>query len=76
MLRIGVKHKFGFQNTNTDFKTQMRVLILTFRLFQNNVHVDDPVKDKFGFQNPNTDFKTQIRILILTFCLFQNKCGF
>ena len=67
MLRIGVKHKFGFQNTNADLKTQTRVLILTFCLFQNNVHVDDTVKHKFGFQNTNTDFKIQIRVLILTF---------
>ena len=36
-----LKDKFGFQNTNTDLKTQIRVLILTFCLFQNNYHVDD-----------------------------------
>ena len=65
-IRI-LKHKFGFQNTNTDFKTQIRVLILIFCLFQNNFQIDDTVKATFGFQNPNTDFKTQIRILILLF---------
>ena len=51
----------------------MRVLILMFRLFQNNYHVEDGVKYKFGFQNANADFKIQMRVLILTFCLFQNN---
>ena len=67
MLRIGVKHKFGFQNTNTDFKPQIRVLILTFRLFQNNHHVEDGGKTqirfskyKYGFQNPNAGFDFDI----------------
>ena len=62
-MRI-LKTEFGFQNTNTDFKNQMWVLILTINLCKNKFHVDEMIKIKFGFQNTNTDFKTQIRVLI------------
>ena len=40
----------------------MRILILTFYLFQNNQHVNDMIKDTFDFQNTNTDLQNQIRI--------------
>ena len=65
-IRI-LKHTFGFQNTHTDFKTQIRFLILLFCLFQNSQHIDDTVKHTFGFQNTHTDFKTHTRVLILMF---------
>ena len=67
-IRI-LKTEFGFQNTNSGFKNQMWVLILTIGLCQNNLHVDDMIKTKFGFQNTNTDSKNQIRIS-------KTKCGF
>ena len=62
-MRI-LKTEFGFQNTNTDFKNQMWVLILTINLYKNKFHDDEMIKIKFGFQNTNTGFKTQIRVLI------------